>query len=330
MASIIDGNNCYYDGRDFIRKGNYIGARSCFQTCYQESGGFRRESLLELINIDLIEGKYKDARERLNLFKNGNDPAANIFLGKLEKLEYNYNRSIFAYEKALNYQGTQLKGMLGLAHTYTQLGEYGVVKPILEATKRNKKGKIPSIFNQVAIAILTGNYEQAGQFLNEINPGDLNGTGLSKEYTNMLKLVSYYTKELRNEAGLSPIDNYFAYSLFDDSSFLSHVKRHLAQGSKKDGGIFFKDLDFKTLCYEAKNMTDIIIPNILGVVYTYTIPFDNPIGTIASKATNAIVLTTHFNGKYLTWYPTQLSDECDQEGYSYNKGLLLKRSQGGY
>lgn len=330
MAYFNNGNNCYFEGKQYLKKGDYIGARHQFQICYQESETYRESALTELISIDLIEAKYKDAREKALLIKDQESPMINLLLGKLEKNEYNYNRAIAHYLKAANYSDTQAKALIGLALTYIQLGENGIAKPILETTKQIDKYRVISILNQSTIALLTGNYKKACDFLNEVKENDVAISGLKKEYCNQVKLVSYYTKEIRSELNLNPSNDYFVYSLFDDSFFISHIERHLKRDSLKDGGVFFKGMDLKKLYKEAKGLTEIINPNVAGATCNYTIPSDSQVGIIAGKATNAVCLTVHLNGKPVTMYPIQLSSECDQEGYSCNKKVLVKRSQGGY
>ncbi len=321
----------YFNGIICFQKGNYTYARKWFEISYNDPK-FRDDSLFQIIEIYLKEGKYDKARKLLEENSDNQTIRIKQLYGLLENIEYNFNASKRYYGECMSDSKMQNKSLLSIAKLYMQTGDTEVARKMFETLQLNKHFKGQSTIDLVCLNILEREYKDAERLFKKINETEL-PQKLSYNYRFLNIYIKYLLGTLKaSDNCFDPIREYTIYKLFDNSEeiLLNHISKHLNQRDKESNGCFFKYIDLKKLLSDAREKIKNINASHFGTADLYRFRLDTPIGFKDDKITNDLCVVTMIGKKdILTMYPVLLSDEFDKEGFSTNKELILKRNCGG-
>ena len=318
----MDYRKIFNDGVEFFQKLENRKARNCF-TISLNQPNFKNKSIYYLTKLDFKEGKYADARKRLE--ENIDDKILDfkILYGMLENIENNFETSKNYFNQCLTSPKYQYKSLFCIAKLYIQTGDYDIARTILETLKLNEQYKTQTIINLICLNIFEHNYSKAYDLLNTLDKNNLSAK-LLEHYKIMKNYLLYF---LGNIDKIDKNLNIIRRLMFDDDKYiLNHIKKHKNPQERFTNGCFFKTVELDQILNEAKIKIENMNANHFELTDMYRFSFDYPIGYKGNDETCDICVTTLLNTKkILTMFPVKLSSEFDKEQMSYSKELQLKR-----
>ncbi len=325
-----DSKNAFFNGLKCWENKDYIKARYWFQNSYYDDN-FKVESLAKLIQIEIREGKYAQAREILNNNQDINSPALKKTYGLLENIENNFERSKKYYSECMLTPDMQYKSLLALAKLNVQTGDYDIASSMYQTIQLNPNYHIQATIGLVCLSILKKQFFDAQQYIMNIDEAKLTPI-ISQHYRILKTYIKYCLGELKMPDSTCSKDNgYMIYRIFNHNEkiLLSHIERHKNQAQKATNGCFFKDINIKKLLLEAREIIENMNANHFEISDMYRFKLDRPIGYKGELITNDLCVVTMIGTKdIITMYPVSLSNEFDREGVSTSEKLKLKRLQG--
>lgn len=317
---------------DFLKKENNIEARKCLELAYtSENPDIKNKALINLLYLDLKEGKYAKVRKFLEELGSIDNLELIRIYGLLELIEYNYTASNLYFNQCLKEPNMQFKTLLSLAKNYTHMGDFELANHIYETLLVQPNISHDAIFGLVGIKMLQHNYGGALDILKRLDKSTL-PANLKKRYDITYEYLLFLGGKLRKrKRKYNENDEYMFYRLYDDSeeTLLNHISKHLNQEDRYSNGCFFKYIDLKKLLIEAKRIIEEINYNHQGTMNNYLIKLDTPIGYKEDIITNDLCISTVTGtNSIITMYPVNLSDKFDSEGLLYSEELKLKRNLG--
>ncbi len=324
----MNGNTAYLEGLKNMKKQNISEARSNFKVALDDPQ-FQGNALRRLVELDLKEGNYKNARKLLTEKSNFEEVITKFLYGRLELCEYNIQSSQQYYKDCLLDVEYQERSLLAIGQNHLQLGDYKLAKKILETFVINPQTREVGLYNLIYLAFLEENYREADVLLQQLFQAcQQDSKSLSQVYCaqNFLK---YCTKTLNPVTDyIDPNMHYKTYRLYynDDEAIINHLQRHKEGTAKYQDRYFFKYLDLKELLYDVKSLLDTYNPLHITGMDKYRMRLDTPIGFQAGEITYDLEVVAMMKTKeIITMYPILLSDEFDREGFSTDMELKEKR-----
>lgn len=278
------------------------------------------------IKREIINGNYANARKMLNENKE-NKYMASLF-GILENIENNFEKSKEYYLKSMKIANQQRGNILSLAKVYAQTGDYDVAINMIKSLLIYPEHKIQSLISLACIDIMTYDFYDAYNILNEIDTSTLSKR-LMHHYSITKSYVEYFLGKLNKTQ--NNLD-YTIMRLFDsdDILLLDHIKKHNNEKERYTNGCFIPDIDLKRLVYNVKERIEGMNANHFEISDMYRFKMDYPIGYKGDILTNDICVVTSLGLKnIITIYPVLLSNEFDQDNLLNSRELKIKRLQGG-
>ena len=331
MAISDDYKQAFFNGQKCWQNNDYINARYWFEIASKHEM-YREDSLSKLIQIEIREGKYAKAREILNSHKDLNSVTLKQIWGLLENIENNFEASRRYYSECMINPDMQHKSLLAISKLYIQTGDNTVARKMLETLQLNNKFNTQSTFGLVGLSILEQDYERAFSLLKTIDERRLTPKLLQHYRILNTYLLSKLGRLKNVPNNFDPVRDYMIYRLFDNSeeTLLRHISKHMNQKERNNNGCFFKYIDLKKLLYDARDKIENMNSNHFEVSDMYRFRLDTPIGYKGDEITSDLCVVTMVGTKdIVTMYPVQLSSEFDKEGFSNDKIIALKRTQGG-
>jgi len=308
VRKCIDNKYFYNKGCTLYHSGKYGAARDCLSLAlYDEK--LREKAIIMLVNIDIREGKYRDARERLKLCSSNKDTL--ILLSYLEKLEYNFNASMNMLNKI---EENKAKESYYKAILYLDMGDLDTAKALFEKTLSNSY-YFSSMVYLVIIDILKNDIDEAKRKFDYIDKSKI--TKEYDEFYNKLSiLISYFLGQDITPYN-APKFIYFRDMLLGDSDsvLFEHVKDHTHR--KYNEVIFRGNIDICDIINEARYRIKGLNPIYSNIMSIYKFNFDEPVGYFDDKeVTGVSVIVPTGTDKIVTMYPTDFSSKFDSEGFS--------------
>ncbi len=330
MISYEKAHNAYLLGNKYLNKYEYFKAKQCYIIA-SERPEFKEDSILKLILVDFKMGEYYEARKKLKTNLNINPQKTFQYFGQVENIENNFNESLKYYSKCLSIPEAQSKALLSIAKIYIQLGDYDVARKMLETMQLDPPYFVQATFGLINLNILTGDFKQAHELINKINPVNLTSK-LLDHYKSSLSYIRYQLGMLTENDKKTIRNSYLTQRLCssNDKILIQHIARHNDQSRRYAYGCFFEDTSVKTLLDIAREKIKSINANHfeLSDMYRFKLPY--PIGYKGDEIVNDLCVVTLTGTKDIaTMYPVRLSPEFDKEGYSTSEELKLKRLRGG-
>lgn len=308
----------FLNGINQFKNNNYVNARSLLEKSlpFEE---FRDKSLLAMAKMDIKEGKFALARQRLNDISNYKSTIVKFTYGLLEMIENNYERSKQYYNECIENPAFQYNTLLMLARVFMQNGDYEVSRMMLETLRTTVTFYQSATYYLICLNILEEKYNEALDMLRSIN---LSNTSLLmfKNFTILKLQIEYLLGNLVKESTLPHPNTEYIHSLLlsdSDEILLSHISRHLNQDERYTNGCFFSNLDLKKLLQESRDIIQNMHAQNSGKVDVYNIKMDNPIGYKEDYITNDLSVVASINTKkIITMYPILLSREFNIENNS--------------
>lgn len=327
MSSNIDFKKAFFNGKKHFKNYQYEFAKYWFSVSVQDPE-LKEMSLYFLIKIDLINGRFFQARELLNSITY-DTIKFNLLYGTLESIENNYEQSKKYYYECLNFPELQYLSLLKLANLHMQTGDYEISRKMLETTILNPEFYVQSNFLLIYLNILEYEFYEAQKLLGNISTSNLNKKAIDQIF--MMEIyIKYFLGELRmSDCKGEMAKRYTIKRLFnsDEDVLLDHINRHLNQKYRGSKGCFFDFLDTKKLLHNSMDRIKYMNGNHFGISDMYRLRLDSSIGYMGDIITNDVCVTTIIGTKeILTIHPILLSSEFDKEGFSMSEELRLKRS----
>lgn len=324
----IDGNDrqLYLLGLEYLKNNDSIKARYCFEKASQNVK-FKNNALCRIIKLNLVEGKFKHARNLLEENKENLDIYLKKLYGKLECCEHNYGASKKYYEQCMSDPNMQKSVLFGFANLYMQTGNLDIARKIYETLFLMPEYKVGASLAIIALDILMQDYKRAEKEIYMMEKLKLSFIDM-KRLSQADIVAKYYLGKLnrnRNE------NNYFKNLFFceNDRVLLNHISRHKNQNERDTNGCFFKYIDLESLLSDTREKIENLNPNRFGMFDIYQLKLDTPIGFKGEEITYDLCVNTLIGSKKIfTMYPVLLSDQFDQEGNMTSKELFLKRNGG--
>lgn len=327
MDKFITTENAYSIGKEYFNKRNFVSARKYFDISIKDNR-YYEESLFFIVKIDIKEGKFSSAREKLDKYKNTNNLSAINLLGLLENIENNFERSKNYYNMALNSSKDQ-NILFSLSKLYIQTGEYKLAYKILETLQYYPNSYVQATFDLAILNIMLYNFYEAKSLMKTIDINTLTPK-LLHHYKSICTYIKYYLGELQKKKNVK--DDYILkrFVCSNDKDVIIHMKRHLNQAYKYSNGCFLENTNLEELLDICKEKIKEMNPNHFELSDAYRFSLDRTIGYKGDIITNDICVSTLLNTKdIITIFPITLSDEFDSEGMSTSECLKIKRLIGG-
>lgn len=325
-----DAYHAFFNGQDCYKNKDYVNARNWFLISLKHPN-FKDDSLSKLVQINIKEGKYSQAREILELNKDSSSLKLKQTYGLLENVENNFHQSMKYYYECMIDPYTQYRSLLAIARLHIQMGNYEIAKKMLETLKFNSKFYFQAILELVIINIYEHKYHEAQEIMSELDESTMS-MQLKKRYQLIVMYINYFLGQLKKpDKEYDPNRDYMLYRLFDPSeeTLINHIKKHCNQAEKNTNGCFFENINIEKLLHDSKEQIEDMNANHFGISDIYRFRFSTPIGYKGDLITNDLCVVTTIGTKdIITMYPILLSKEFDKEGLLMSKELKYKRLQG--
>lgn len=326
-----DFRNEFFAAKEYFKRSDYQNAKHYFEISMNDPS-FHEKSLAKLIQIDLKEGKYENARRTLVENSQINSSYLTYVYGLLENIENNFEQSKKYYGECMQFPEVQYKSLLGLAKIHVQMGDYDIAQKMYETLLLDKNHSIQASFGLIYLYMLKQDFISAQKILYQIDNSILSPK-LSANYRIIDIYLKYFLGQLKqSDKTLETSTSYITYRLFDksDETLIKHIDRHKNQNERFVNGCFFKYTDTLTLLKEARDIIQDMNANHFEISDMYRFRLDAPIGYKGEEMTCDICAVTMIGTKdIITMYPVKLSDDFDKEGFAKSEELRLKRTMKG-
>lgn len=321
----------YLEARKALDKGKNLMARRLLEKAMLNSN-YSRSALATLVNLNLKEEKYDQARELLENFqKTSTAPYALVDLQALLELnEYNLLASKRYNELALENGNMQVKNMLFLGKSYLQLGDFALAEKFFETLRINENFRFTATMNLVYLYMLQEDYQKAYHFYESV-----------KESSEMSPYYHYVTEAIllfklkRMNSRIYAMDKDTSYTLNrlfnqNDQELIEHISKHKNEEEQMTNGCFFADLNLARLIDVAKGRIERMNPIYNNTSEFYKMRLDFPVGFKERTITSDVCVIALTGTKIiLTIYPIALSNKYNVEQFAEDKNLKMKRLKGG-
>ena len=246
-------------------------------------------------------GDFKNARSvvsKTNLLE----------VGSIDFLEYNFERSITAFEQLSSKKNTRKVGMINVAKGMAQLDNVDEARKILDNI--TKVNDIEICFQSAYLSILEGDFKNAWILLGRIDCRKLSFNQLT-EYRNVLYFLKQKLNNLSNmDMELACNENLLVSGILkpnDENTILSNIMLM----EQRNGRYFDNSIDKRKLMNLAQRQIGSLNPVHNGIFDEYRFNLND--------ICDICVVTTVGTKDIISMYPVILSDEFDIEGN------LLKR-----
>lgn len=325
-------NEEFNKGCESFRQRDYVSARKSFEMALQQEKLYE-QSLLKIIHIEIKEGKYANARKKLEEMSQLENLELKSLYGKLEEIELNFELSKKYYSQCMQNPQMQYKSFFNLARLNIQLGDYPMAKKMLETLQYDINFNLSATFQLIYMEIIKGDLDSAYRILQSIDSEKLNPF----YYHNYEAIDVYLKLKLgmlkKADTTTYPKGEYTISRILgsDDIQLLNHVEKHLNQDLRYSDGCFFKYTDLRRLLTEVRDKITKMNPNYFNFTALYKFHLDDPIGFKGDELTNDICVATIIGtNDILTMYPIQLSSQFDIENLNYSQELARKRKRGSF
>lgn len=312
-------DSIFYEGLKYFNANNYKKARECFEISLKTTQ-YRTLSIEMLFKIEILEGKFSEVRENVNL-SDIEEFRKRDLLAQLDNSEYNYIRSRKAYRDLVREFPDNPIYLLRLSKVCLNMGYFEDARKYLQKLQDYDKFRATSLLELVVLEMVQGNYEEALRKSKLINKKFLSYP-LLKQLEKLRVLISYHLgKDLRN---LVATDN-TKYTLDilqgKRDTLMSHLMEHKGDTQLR----FREDIDLDDLLEEAEELIGRVNPSINFASNCYRVNLDHPIGYNGEKELNGLSIVTLLNTpKIITMFPEDFSDEFDVEGFSKSDRLAKR------
>ena len=288
----------------------------------------RNHAIEELIKMDLIEGKTRDARILLeNNYYRNEDGLSNLY-GLLELNENNYKTALSYFRKCLSLPDFRDKSRIYIGQTLVNLGEYGLAEKVFASLKNRQNIKIDLLLQLIYLAILKGDYEKADYYLKQAPRTNLEER-IGKIFLNLESQLDVWLGRVTTSSNKMRIYSFKRLlTPLDEEVLIRHIKRHADESRLNTLGCFFQDLDYEKLLRDVKERMANLNPTYFKGSEVYRMHLDYFVGLKNKDCpTKDVAVLTALNSEIIfSIYPIMLSDDFDKESYQKSEELRLKRS----
>lgn len=287
------------------------------------------EAVLGLAKIDVKEGNYQRARNRLIYGEIKDKAMLLFFLGELETHEYNYNSAREIYQKALSASSEKGNTHLAIGRLDMLTGELIRARKTFQNLADSWEYHRAAAFHLTYLDIMEGKYGQAEHRLLQINKNAMSERNLFhyRRLLNYIRIMNGTTNKWIES--ISKDDNYALYRLIhpeDRKTLLEHIERH-----KQDDGktaYFMRHIHLENLLEEVKELSKSRVPSFYKGKNQYRMRLPYEIGVKDGVPTRNLTLVTYPGTEIeITMYPGIFSTEFDREGMSSSVELIEKREK---
>lgn len=315
MGKIIDTGYFFNKGLQDFDMRNFQLARDSFEISKHKKE-YRFKSNVMLSKIDMHEGKFKDARNRIFNYLSQDDERVMYLLASLESCEFNFDQSIRLLEQSFTKGFNDYKCNYQIARQLLNKGELTEARKLFKKCKENEGFLIASTYNLICIELMNGNISNAYRIFKNIDKQLLDNKD-KKLYYDMILIFNYlFNVDLK---GISiPKGNRYLKNILttnDDKSLIDHISFHKVGAQKEI--LFFQDLNLKDLLVKARELIKTSRPNYSYLAKYYRFNLDTNIGEYNGKqVTGLSVITAPGTDIIVSVFPSDFSSEFDKEGYS--------------